>query len=85
MALKVLPAEMARDPQRLMRFRREARAVAALNNPHIVTIFSVEEAEVVGEGVGADPGLRDGPAGPRSNCVAASSRVRFTSSSTYSG
>jgi serine/threonine protein kinase len=44
-ALKVLPAEMARDPQRLMRFQREARAVAALNHPHIVTIFSVEEAD----------------------------------------
>ena len=46
-ALKVLPAEMARDPQRLMRFQREARAVAALNHPHIVTIFSVEQAEGV--------------------------------------
>jgi aminoglycoside phosphotransferase (APT) family kinase protein len=44
---EVLPAEMARDPQRLMRFQREARAVAALNHPHIVTIFSVEQADGV--------------------------------------
>jgi serine/threonine protein kinase/tetratricopeptide (TPR) repeat protein len=44
-ALKVLPAEMASDPERLARFQREARAIAALNHPHIVTIFSVEEAE----------------------------------------
>jgi TolB-like protein len=42
-ALKVLPPNMARDPDRLARFQREARAVAALNNPHIVTIYSVEE------------------------------------------
>jgi len=46
-AIKVLPAEMARDPERLARFRREARAVAALNHPHIVTIHSVEEADGV--------------------------------------
>src|SRR3979490_391661 len=44
-ALKVLPADMARDPDRLARFQREARAVAALNHPHIVTIYSVEEID----------------------------------------
>ncbi len=44
-ALKVLPEEATTDPERLERFRREAKAVAALNHPGIVTIFSVEEAD----------------------------------------
>jgi serine/threonine protein kinase/tetratricopeptide (TPR) repeat protein len=43
-ALKVLPVELARDPDRIERFKREARTVAALNHPHIVTIYSVEES-----------------------------------------
>jgi len=42
-ALKVLPAEMASDPERRARFEREATAIAALNHPNIVTIYSVEE------------------------------------------
>jgi serine/threonine protein kinase/tetratricopeptide (TPR) repeat protein len=44
-ALKVLPAEMARDAERLGRFRREAKVLAQLDHPNIVTIYSVEEAD----------------------------------------
>jgi serine/threonine protein kinase/tetratricopeptide (TPR) repeat protein len=43
-ALKVLPAELASDPGRLERFQREAKALAALDHPGIVTVHSVEEA-----------------------------------------
>ena len=46
-AIKVLPAEMAVDPGRLERFQREARALAALDHPGIVSVFSVEEANGV--------------------------------------
>jgi serine/threonine protein kinase len=44
-ALKVLPREMAQDPERLGRFRREAKALAQLDHPNIVTIYSVEECD----------------------------------------
>jgi WD40 repeat protein len=40
-AIKVLPEEVGSDPERLARFEREARAVAALNHPNILTVFDV--------------------------------------------
>jgi Tol biopolymer transport system component/serine/threonine protein kinase len=46
-ALKVLPAEMASSPERLERFQREAKALAALDHPGVVSVYSVEEADGV--------------------------------------
>ena len=43
-ALKVLPPDMAQDSERLSRFRREAKILAQLDHPNIVTIYSVEES-----------------------------------------
>ena len=46
-ALKVLPMEMAESEERRARFKREAKAIASLNHPNIVHVYSVEEAEGV--------------------------------------
>ncbi len=42
-ALKTLPEELARHPQRLTRLKREARILASLNHPGIATLYGVEE------------------------------------------
>ena len=42
-AWKVLPAAFAQDPDRIVRFAREAQALAALNHPQIAAIFGVED------------------------------------------
>jgi hypothetical protein len=44
-AIKVLAGAFAGDPERLARFRREARLLASINHPHIAAIYGIEEAE----------------------------------------
>ena len=54
-AIKVLPAAFADDPERLARFTREAQTLAALNHPNIAAIYGIEE--VVADG-GSGPASR---------------------------
>ena len=44
-ALKVLTAQFETDVERIKRFKKEARAVSALNHPNIITIYAIEETE----------------------------------------
>ncbi len=44
-AIKVLPASLAGDPDRIARFQREAKTLAALNHPNIAAIYGLEEAD----------------------------------------
>ena len=46
-AIKVLPSALADDPERLERFEREAKALAALNHPHVATLYGMERHDGV--------------------------------------
>ena len=46
-ALKILPEAFALEPERLARFEREARALAALNHPNIAQTYGIEESGAV--------------------------------------
>src|SRR5688572_11559318 len=49
-ALKILPESFASDPDRLMRFTREAKTLASLNHPNIAAIYGIEGSRVQGPG-----------------------------------
>src|SRR3989441_6219652 len=48
-AIKILPAALAQDPDRLARFEREAKVLAALNHPNIASIYGLEDRAIVME------------------------------------
>jgi eukaryotic-like serine/threonine-protein kinase len=56
-ALKILPDVFASDPDRLMRFEREARTLAALNHPHIAQVYGIEDSPSTGSGQAATRAL----------------------------
>src|SRR5215475_10783689 len=43
-ALKILPAELVADQERIRRFEQEAKAASALNHPNIITIHEIDES-----------------------------------------
>jgi serine/threonine protein kinase len=63
-ALKILPATVASDPDRLARFMREAQTLASLNHPHIAQIDGLEESGGVRTG-----GIRKHAHAGASGCV----------------
>ena len=78
-ALKVLPEEFAKDPERMARFEREAKVLASLNHPNIATLYGLETTPVIPSEA---PGRVEGSpeAGERSSSQQAPEKLRGPSS-----
>ena len=69
-AIKVLPAAFADDPERLARFTREAQTLASLNHPNIAAIYGIEEIASSGSSAGLVAMTKEGAAHPAIATVA---------------
>jgi Tol biopolymer transport system component len=56
-ALKVLPADLTSDRDRIVRFEREAKTLASLNHPHIAHVYGLEDASSTGAPAGSGRAL----------------------------
>ncbi|MBI4911018.1 MAG: protein kinase, partial [Acidobacteria bacterium] len=66
-AIKILPGAFADDPERLMRFTREAQVLASLNHPNIASIYGIEDRAIIMElveGPTLDSRIDQGPMDP---------------------
>jgi hypothetical protein len=74
-AIKVLPDAVVDDPDRLARFEREAKVLAALNHPLIAHVYGFEQIGEAAVGlIAAALGVRVGPAGLGTNTLGARAR-----------
>src|ERR1700726_4175514 len=63
-ALKVLPSAFASDPERMVRFQREAEVLASLNHPNIAAIYGVEHSSDGAQSLAMEMVAGESPKGP---------------------
>ena len=65
-AVKVLPAKLAADPERMRRFVQEAKTASSLNHPNILTVYEIGEAD----SIKSSPRVRKGGPAPEDDALA---------------